>query len=265
MTARTGVLKPNGTGDNGVFNADWGLSRFGLEGYGAAFFNLEAPELYEHAIARGEARIAAGGALSVTTGQHTGRSAQDKFVVHDATTPVRSGGTTTSRWIRASSTSCWPTCRNMPAAASFTCRTSRAAPTPRMRINARVITEFAWHSLFIRNLLIRPDRAELASFVAGHDHPRPAHFPRPSRAPRLPHRDGDRLRLHPQHRADRRHLLCRRDEEVGLHLPQLHAAAKGRDADALLGQCRAPRAMPPCSSAFRAPARPRSRPTRRAP
>ncbi|MCE3518981.1 phosphoenolpyruvate carboxykinase (ATP), partial [Escherichia coli] len=32
-------------------------------------------------------------------------------------------------------------------------------------LNTRVITEFAWHSLFIRNLLIRPDRDALASFV----------------------------------------------------------------------------------------------------
>ena len=36
---------------------------------------------------------------------------------------------------------------------------------PKYRIKARVYTELAWHSLFIRQLLIRPERAELASFV----------------------------------------------------------------------------------------------------
>ena len=33
------------------------------------------------------------------------------------------------------------------------------------RIKARVFTEYAWHSLFIRQLLIRPDRSELVSYV----------------------------------------------------------------------------------------------------
>ena len=36
---------------------------------------------------------------------------------------------------------------------------------PKYRIKARVFTEYAWHSLFIRQLLIRPERAELADFV----------------------------------------------------------------------------------------------------
>ena len=45
---------------------------------------------------------------------------------------------------------------------------------PQYRIKVRVYTEYAWHSLFIRQLLIRPDRAELAVVHAGHDHHRHA-------------------------------------------------------------------------------------------
>jgi phosphoenolpyruvate carboxykinase (ATP) len=37
---------------------------------------------------------------------------------------------------------------------------------PKYRIKVRVYTEYAWHSLFIRQLLIRPERAELANFTA---------------------------------------------------------------------------------------------------
>jgi ATP-dependent phosphoenolpyruvate carboxykinase len=40
--------------------------------------------LYEHAVARGEGRVAKNGPLVVRTGQHTGRSASDKFIVRDA-------------------------------------------------------------------------------------------------------------------------------------------------------------------------------------
>ena len=60
------------------------------------FFPLSAPakvhhntrevELTEEAVRRGEARFAASGALVVETGAHTGRSAQDKYTVRDATT-----------------------------------------------------------------------------------------------------------------------------------------------------------------------------------
>ena len=69
---------------------------------------------------------------------------------------------------------------------------------PTYRVRARVFTEFAWHSLFIRNLLIRPDRDELAGFVAELDDRRPALLQGRSGPPRLPLRDGDRLRLLPQ-------------------------------------------------------------------
>ena len=109
---------------------------------------------------------------------------------------------------------------------------------PAYRVRARVFTEYAWHSLFIRNLLIRPERERPRRLRAGPDDRRPAVVQGRSGPPRLPLRDGDRLRLHPQDRADRRHVLCRRDEEVGLHLSQLRPAAEGRDADALLGQRR---------------------------
>ncbi len=88
----------------------------------------------------------------------------------------------------------------------------------------RVVTEYAWHSLFIRNLLIRPDAAELARFV-----PKMTIIDLPSfRADPARHgctqRDGDRRRPDPHDRADRRHLLCRRDEEVGVHRAQLPPA-----------------------------------------
>ena len=90
-------------------------------------------------------------------------------------------------------------------------------------------------------------------------HPPPAAPPRPRRAggfrPRLHHpqlpelqgrpgaarralRDGDRDLVRAEAGADRRHRLRRREQEVGLHHPQLPAAREGRDADALLGQPR---------------------------
>uniref|UniRef100_A0A7C2WPD7 Phosphoenolpyruvate carboxykinase (ATP) n=1 Tax=Thermorudis sp. TaxID=1969470 RepID=A0A7C2WPD7_9BACT len=45
--------------------------------------NLSTAELYEHAIRAGEGLLAANGPLVVRTGQHTGRSPKDKFVVRE--------------------------------------------------------------------------------------------------------------------------------------------------------------------------------------
>src|SRR5262245_59798376 len=59
------------------------LCDHGIRATGAIVWNTSTTVLYEHAIARGEARIAHGGPLAVDTGKHTGRSPQDKFVVRE--------------------------------------------------------------------------------------------------------------------------------------------------------------------------------------
>src|SRR5262245_6157403 len=51
-----------------------------------AALNTPPSELIACALRRGEGRLAATGALAVETGVHTGRSAQDKFIVRDALT-----------------------------------------------------------------------------------------------------------------------------------------------------------------------------------
>jgi len=152
-------------GETGIRNRRAGLDGFGFEGLAHVFWNLEAPQLYEHAVSRGEGEIAAGGALSVRTGQHTGRSAQDKFVVRDSATDGEV-------W--------WDNNKAMdPRRFEVLLADMLAHARGRQlyvqdlfggadaqnRVAARVVTEFAWHSLFIRNLLIRPAREALESYV----------------------------------------------------------------------------------------------------
>ena len=60
-----------------------GLDAHGLHNVACAYWNLAAPDLYEEAILRGEGAISEGGPLVVLTGEHTGRSAKDKFIVRD--------------------------------------------------------------------------------------------------------------------------------------------------------------------------------------
>jgi phosphoenolpyruvate carboxykinase (ATP) len=57
------------------------LSVLGVHGARSVWWNLSTAELYEQSIARGESRVAHGGPLVVRTGQHTGRSPKDKYIV----------------------------------------------------------------------------------------------------------------------------------------------------------------------------------------
>ena len=150
----------------GTFNPSFGVDKFGLEGAKSVAYNFEAPMLYEEAIRRGEAVIAPGGAIVAETGVHTGRSPQDKFTVKD-------GVVDKDVW--------WDINKSMSPkhfnvllqdmldhckGRDFFVQDLYGGADPALRVKTRVICEYAWHSLFIRNLLIRPPRAELADFVA---------------------------------------------------------------------------------------------------
>ena len=208
--------------------------------------------------------IAAHGALVADTGAHTGRSPKDKFVVRDANTEglvwwdnndamsVEHFDVLLADFIAHAK------------GKTLFAQDLYGGADPGLRMRARVFTEYAWHSLFIRNLLIRPAIEELANFVAGADDRRPALVPRRSQTARGAKRDDHRLRLLAQDRAHRRHELCGRDEEIRVHRPQLSAAGETGHADALLGQHRQGRRRRRSSSASPAPARRRSPPIRTA-
>ena len=61
----------------------------GITPAGTVVANPSTPMLYEHAVARGDARIAEGGPMAVDTGIHTGRSPKDKFVVREPGSEAR--------------------------------------------------------------------------------------------------------------------------------------------------------------------------------
>jgi len=126
--------------------------------------NLPAPRLMEVAIQRGEARLAANGALVALTGARTGRSPKDKFTVDDALTH------NLVDWGRINqpiSTERFDALLERVSAhlrdrELFT-QDLYCGADPAYRLPIRVISEYAWHSLFVRQLFVRPDAAHLAS------------------------------------------------------------------------------------------------------
>ncbi|WP_353218030.1 phosphoenolpyruvate carboxykinase [Sandarakinorhabdus sp.] len=144
----------------------FGLAAQGLATPATLHWNLLTGALVEAAVVRGEGMLSQHGALVVKTGKHTGRSANDKFIVRDASTE------NTIWWDKNKSITA-----DQFAAIKADFETALAGKTelfvqdlyggsqPEHRVNVRVITEFAWHSQFIRTLLVRPDTADLAGFV----------------------------------------------------------------------------------------------------
>jgi phosphoenolpyruvate carboxykinase (ATP) len=128
--------------------------------------NLPTAELYEDAIRRGEGVVAAEGPLVVRTGKHTGRSPQDKFIVHEASSSARIWWGKVNRPIseqhyerlRARLIKYAET-RDLY---SQDCFIGAAAVHRR---SLRVYTETAWASIFARNLFRRPTAEQLATFA----------------------------------------------------------------------------------------------------
>ncbi len=150
---------------NGPVNPACRLEDQGITGLSRVHYNLIEPALMSAALRRGEGALGRGGVLLVSTGQHTGRSPQDKFV-------VRTPGVEDSIW--------WENNPPMDPDAFERLRQDMLAhmqggeyfvqdlyggADPAHRLDVRLVTELAWHSLFIRHMLRRPDPESVLGFV----------------------------------------------------------------------------------------------------
>ena len=147
--------------------AKFGLERQGIVTPADLHWNLTMAPLVEFAIQRSEGLMAKDGPLVVKTGRHTGRSAQDKFTVRDELTDK----------------AIWWNNGNKPMDPDVFDRLHEdflaalgqkdvlfvqdlyGGSQPEHRVRVRVINELAWHSLFIRTMLVRPEAGELSDFV----------------------------------------------------------------------------------------------------
>ncbi|MBV2359796.1 phosphoenolpyruvate carboxykinase [Thalassococcus sp. CAU 1522] len=150
----------------GRVNPQFRLEDQGIEGLGNVYYNLMEPALIEAALKRGEGTLGKGGAFLVSTGKFTGRSPKDKFI-------VKTDSVADSIW--------WE--NNAPMTPQgfdalhadmlehmkgrdYFVQDLVGGADPANAIDVRVISELAWHNLFIRHMLRRPDREDLDSFTA---------------------------------------------------------------------------------------------------
>lgn len=141
------------------------LRDLGITRPGKLNINWLEPALYEEAIRRGEGRVAKGGALVVETGQHTGRSARDKFTVRDAGTENTIWWDFNAAMTPAHFDALWADMRAHMEGRELFVQELFGGADKAHRLPVRVVTELAWHSLFIRHLLRRPEAGELNHFA----------------------------------------------------------------------------------------------------
>jgi phosphoenolpyruvate carboxykinase (ATP) len=149
--------------NSGPHNA-WGLERQGFRNLKAVNWNLSAPALYEEAVRRGEGQVAKNGPLVVLTGQHTGRSASDKFVVKDANTGPHVWWDNNKAMTPAHFDALHADMIAHAEGRELFAKDLFGGADLTHRIKVRVVTEFAWHSLFVHQLLIRPTAEDLKGF-----------------------------------------------------------------------------------------------------
>ncbi len=151
--------------ETGVRNGAFGADKFGFKNLGSLNWNLGTAALYEHALKNNEAELTDGGALCAETGVFTGRSPKDKFTVRDATTEKTMWWANNQSITPEQFETLYQDFLKHAEGKNLFVQDLYGGADPENRIKVRVFTELAWHSLFIRTMLIRPELKELASYV----------------------------------------------------------------------------------------------------
>jgi phosphoenolpyruvate carboxykinase (ATP) len=144
----------------------YGLENHGIRHTDTIFWTLHTPVLYEHAINRREGRIAHLGPLVVRTGQHTGRSPKDKFVVKESSSQDHvAWGKVNQPMSEESFDNLHRRLMAYLQSRELYVQDCFVGADHEYRMPVRVITETAWHSLFARNMFIQATEEELLTHV----------------------------------------------------------------------------------------------------
>ena len=143
------------------------LDAQGLRPSGQVHWNLLAPQLVEHAVRLGEGQLAELGSFATVTTPHTGRSPDDKFIVRRAETEGDIDWGAVNRPMEPAhfdallaDVQAYLGARDELFVQDLYC-----GADPAYRLAVRYVSPSAWHMAFVRNMFIRPELAELATFA----------------------------------------------------------------------------------------------------
>lgn len=149
-----------------AYQSKYGLDNLGIKTNKTVYWNLTSEELYEEAIKRGEGNITYGGALTVATGKLTGRAPNDRFFVE--TDDVKDN----LWWHKGNKgiseehfNSLFNKALKYMENIDLFVRDAYVGSAEASRMPIRVISEYAWHNIFARNMFIQPKEEERTSII----------------------------------------------------------------------------------------------------
>ena len=139
-----------------------GLDYLGLKNIKNTYWNLNPSQLYEQAITNGEAVLTDQMAIRILTGEYTGRSPKDKFIVEEPTTSASIDWGEINQPVSEDvfdrlhkKMVDYLSGKNLYVKDAF------AGADPDYRLNVRIVSQAAYHALFSHNMFINPTDAEL--------------------------------------------------------------------------------------------------------
>lgn len=154
-------IKTPAEGQAGAIRSDYGLETLGLSNLRKVYWNLPTEALYEEVIFRAEGHVSHMGPVVVNTGKHTARAANDKFVVRESTTEEHVWwGQYNRPFAPEKFDELFSRLQGYLQGRDLFVQDCYGGADPDHRLPVRIVTEYAWHSLFARNMFIKPQTAE---------------------------------------------------------------------------------------------------------
>lgn len=154
-------IKTPAEGEASALKSDYGLENHGLTNLRKVYWNLPTESLYEEVAFRREGRITHQGPIVVESGKHTARAAGDKFVVRESSSEDHVWwGEYNRPYSPEKFNELVDRLQGFLQRRDLFVQDCYAGADPEFRMPVRIITEFAWHSMFARNMFILPQSQE---------------------------------------------------------------------------------------------------------
>jgi phosphoenolpyruvate carboxykinase (ATP) len=141
------------------------LNYLGLSDIETAYWNLDPAELTEDTIINEEGLLTNTGALAIDTGEFTGRSPQDRFIVEDdVTRETVWWGDVNKKFDAGKFDQLQEKMVKYLAGKEVFVRDAYVGADEKYRLKLRLVAEFPWSSMFAYNMFLRPEIEELKSF-----------------------------------------------------------------------------------------------------
>jgi phosphoenolpyruvate carboxykinase (ATP) len=141
--------------------SDFGLENHGITNLRAVYWNLPVEALYEEIIFRQEGRLSHQGPIVVNTGKHTARAANDKLIVREASSEDHIWWGEYNRPINTEKfEELYARLLGFIQGRDLFVQDCYGGADTNYNLPVRIITEYAWHSLFARNMFILPETNE---------------------------------------------------------------------------------------------------------